>query len=166
MQLQTAVNNVFVQLTDSITRLSNEQYTRPCRTLMSNTIGQHVRHIIELFQCLEKGYISGKIDYENRKRDTVIEANKEIACALLQQIFSSLDKPNKELLLAASYDDHSDEPVIISTNYLREVAYNLEHAIHHMALMRVGIAEVSDIVLPENFGVASSTIKHRRQCAQ
>ena len=166
MHLQPAANNIFVQLTDSINRLSQEQYIQPCSNLMNNTIGQHVRHIIELFQCLEKGYASGMVDYEKRKRDAEIETNKEIACNLLQQIFRGLNKPNRELLLAASYDDHLNQPVIISTNYEREVAYNLEHTIHHMALMRVGIAEVSEIVLSDDFGVASSTIKHRRQCAQ
>jgi hypothetical protein len=35
-----------------------------------------------------------------------------------------------------------------------------------MALIRIGINEVADIVLPENFGVASSTVKHKQQCAQ
>ncbi|MBS1599997.1 MAG: DinB family protein [Bacteroidetes bacterium] len=166
MELQPAVNNIFIQLTDSITRLSEEQYARPCKNLTNNTIGQHVRHIIELFQCLDKGYATGTVDYEKRKRDTDIENDKSFACDLLHQIFQNLNKPNKELLLAATYDDHSTEPVIISTNYYREIAYNLEHTIHHMALMRVGISEVSDIVLSEDFGVASSTIKHRRQCAQ
>lgn len=166
MQLQPAVRNIFVQLIESINRLSPEQYIRPCRNLMNNTIGQHVRHIIELFQCLERGYTSGTIDYEKRRRDVEIETNRETACNLLQQIYRNLNRPNKELLLVASYDDDANRPVIISTNYQREVVYNLEHTIHHMALMRIGIAEVSDLVLSEDFGVASSTIKHRRQCAQ
>ena len=166
MTLQPVVNNVFIQLTDSITRLTDEQYARPCKNLTNNTIGQHVRHIIELFQSLEKGYVTGTVDYEKRRRDPEIENNKNLACDLLHRIFHNLDKPNKELLLSASYDDHSTDPVIISTNYHREIAYNLEHTIHHMALMRVGIAEVSDMILSDDFGVASSTIKHRKQCAQ
>lgn len=166
MQLQPVVRNVFVQLTDSINRLSDAQYVQHCNSLSKNTVGQHVRHIIESFQCLEKGYASGTIDYEKRNRDTDIETNKHLACDLLHQIFHSLNRPNKELLLSANYDDQLSEPLVISTNYNREVAYNLEHAIHHMALMRVGILEISDLVLSENFGVASSTIKHRRECAQ
>jgi hypothetical protein len=70
------------------------------------------------------------------------------------------------LQLQVIYDDTADEPIIISTNYFREVAYNIEHTIHHMALIRVGINETTNILLPENFGVASSTIKYRKQCAQ
>ena len=167
MQLQQAVNNVFVQLAETIRQLSPSQYSQPCTNLVNNTIGQHVRHIIELFQCLENGYPEDHVNYEKRKRDVNIETNKDLALQLLQDIHSNLGRPDKQLMLHASYDDHSEEPIEIPTNYYREVAYNLEHTIHHMALIRVGIKEVSNITLPENFGVASSTVKHRKQqCAQ
>jgi hypothetical protein len=166
MQLQQAVNNVFVQLAETIKQLSPSQYIQPCSNLVNNTIGQHVRHIIELFQCLETGYPSDTVNYEKRKRDVTIETDKELALKLLQDIHTDLGRPDKQLTLHASYDDHSEEPIAIPTNYYREVAYNLEHTIHHMALIRVGIKEVSDITLPEDFGVASSTVKHRKQCAQ
>jgi len=46
------------------------------------------------------------------------------------------------------------------------MAYNLEHTIHHMALMKAGIREVAGIEMPESFGVASSTLKFRSACAQ
>jgi len=56
--------------------------------------------------------------------------------------------------------------MIVETNYYRELIYNLEHTIHHMALIKVGINEVSCIAVPEGFGIATSTIKFRRSCAQ
>lgn len=166
MQLQQAVNNVFVQLAATLQQLSAYEYAQPCKTLYSNTIGQHVRHIIELFQCLENGYDEGKVNYEKRKRNALIESDKKIAEKLLNEIHAVLNKPNKELVLEACYDDISDEQITIATNYYREIAYNLEHTIHHMALIRTGIQEVSHIAVPEDFGVASSTLKHRKQCAQ
>ena len=166
MQLQQAVNNVFVQLADTLQQLTPEEYVKPCNTLFNNTIGQHVRHIIELFQCLEKGYDSNSVNYEKRPRDIAIESNKQRASELLEDIFKELDRPNKELILEACYDEHSTKAITITTNYYREIAYNLEHTIHHMALIRVGITEVSRIQLSDDFGVASSTVKYRKQCAQ
>lgn len=166
MQLQQAVNNVFVQLSATLDQLSQEQYVQPCKTLFNATIGQHVRHIIELFQCLENGYGSGLVNYEKRKRDLRIESDKAFASGLLVEVHQGLERSNKDLKLEACYDEHDTEPLTLDTNFYREVAYNLEHTIHHMALIRVGITEVSDIELPEEFGVASSTIKYRQQCAQ
>ncbi|MBO9201628.1 MULTISPECIES: hypothetical protein [Niastella] len=166
MQLQQAVNTIFVQLADSLSQLSQPQYSQSCSTLFNNTIGQHVRHIIELFQCLENGYESGTVNYEKRKRDTLLETDKGLAGTLLLEIHRGLNKPNKTLTLEASYDEHVTESIAIDTNYFREIAYNLEHTIHHMALIRVGITEITNIHLPDNFGVASSTIKYRNQCAQ
>src|SRR5687768_5499753 len=162
MHLQQAVNNVFVQLSETIRQLSPSQYIQQCGNLGNNTIGQHVRHVIELFQCLEAGYPDSSVNYEKRKRDIAIETDKELALELLQDIYVNLNKPDKELVLHAAYNEITPEPISIPTNYFREVAYNLEHTIHHMALIRVGIKEVSDIILPEEFGVASSTVKHRK----
>lgn len=166
MQLQQAVNNVFVQLAETLDLLSQQEYAQPCSTLFNNTIGQHVRHIIELFQCLENGYEAGIVNYEKRKRDRQIETDKNFAASLLKDVYAGLGKTDKALTLEAIYDDLATEPIRISTNFYREIAYNLEHTIHHMALIRVGINEVSAIRLPEDFGVATSTVKHRRQCAQ
>lgn len=166
MELTKAVNNVFVQLDQVLERLTEEQFAKPCSTLFSNTIGQHVRHIIELFQCLENGYDMGIVNYEKRKRDSRIENDRIVAIEMLEDVYLNLDKPDKPLILEACYDDLADSPVQIQTNYYREIAYNLEHTIHHMALIRVGLAEVATLQLPENFGVASSTVKYRKECAQ
>jgi hypothetical protein len=166
MLLKQPLQHVFVQLSDTLTRLSDAEYMQPCKTLFNASIGQHVRHIIELFQCLESGYETGMVNYENRKRDYLIETNRELAAGLLKDIYSNLEKPNKAIVLEAEDYCDSMEPVTIPSNYYRELAYNLEHTIHHMALIRVGVSEVASIELPEEFGVAYSTMKYRQQCAQ
>ena len=72
---------------------------------------------------------------------------------------------NKSLVLEAGFDENSYELNNIPTNYFREIAYNLEHTIHHMALIKIGISEVSDLELADGYGVASSTIKYRKEVA-
>lgn len=166
MQLYSSIKSVFVQLNDSLLQLTDRQYTQPSRQLFNATIGQHVRHIIELFVALQKGYDSGVVNYEKRKRDLLIETDREFARELLLGIYKTLDRPDKVLQLEANYDEHSDELLLIETNYYREIVYNLEHTVHHMALIRVGINEVSGINVPKEFGVAASTIKHQKACAQ
>jgi hypothetical protein len=167
MQLQQTIQNVFVQISGSLEKLTDEQYIYPSQVLSNATIGQHVRHIIEMFICLEDGYDSGVVNYEKRKRDIKIETEKTFAASLLKKICTGLSKENKPMVLEATYNEDNNEPILFSTNFYREVAYNLEHTIHHMALIKVGIREVNAAIeIPEEFGVAASTIKYRKECAQ
>lgn len=166
MQIAHAIRNIFVQLHETLDKLTPEQYTASSKSLFNATIGQHVRHIVELFQCLENGYEPGLVNYEKRKRDKQIETDKDLAIHLLYQICNNLVKTDKKLQLEMSYDDVSNEVINVESNYYREVVYNLEHTVHHMALIRVGVSELTDIKLPDGFGVATSTIKHREACAR
>ena len=166
MELQKAVQQVFLQLTDSLNQLQPDQYILSCKNLSGNTIGQHVRHIIEMFQCLEAGYLKGEVDYEKRKRDKQIETDKDFATAILKDISRQISRDNKTLYLLTYYNELQEEPEKITTNYYREIAYNLEHTIHHMALIRVGLRELGDLPVDDSYGVASSTLKYRKQCAQ
>jgi hypothetical protein len=120
-----------------------------------------------LFQALELGYDMGTVNYEKRKRDKAIETDSILARRLLRQIGEGLGRPDKDLLLETAYDEQDPIPLVIPTNYQREIAYNLEHTIHHMALIRIGIRELNSLlVLPEGYGIAPSTLKNRRACAQ
>lgn len=166
MLLKKPIEEVFIQLSGLLDEISDAEYTQPSRILFKATIGQHVRHIIELFQCLESGYESGTVNYEKRKRDYRIESDREFAAALLRRIFRNMSRPNKSMTLEAEDYNETVEIVSIPSNYYREIAYNLEHTIHHMALIRVGVNELTDIQLPEEFGVAYSTLKYRQACAQ
>jgi hypothetical protein len=167
MQLKQTIQNIFVQLNGTLEQLTDEQYVYPSKILSNATIGQHMRHIIEMFICLEDGYENAVVNYENRKRDIKIETEKEFAAGLLKKIYNGLSKENKPMVLEASYSEDCNEPILFTTNFYREIAYNLEHTIHHMALIKVGIREISsDIEIPEGFGVAASTIKYRKECAQ
>ena len=166
MELQKAVQHVFLQLTDSLNRLKPDQYIYCCKNLSGHTVGQHVRHIIEMFQCLDAGYLKGEVDYEKRKRDKQIETDKNFATEILKEISRLIYRENKTLYLLASYNDLQTEPDRISTNYFREIAYNLEHTIHHMALIRVGLRELGDLPVDDSYGIAPSTLKYRKECAQ
>lgn len=54
----------------------------------------------------------------------------------------------------------------IQSNYYRELLYNLEHCVHHQALIKVAVLQFENILIDDNFGVARSTIEYRKQCVQ
>jgi hypothetical protein len=152
------------QLRTVLEALSNEQYSKPLRILTDSSIGQHVRHIIDSLQCMIEGYDSGTINYENRKRDRQVETNIVTAVEYIIEIRKKLEKGNKEIALDVSYAIGSK--ITIPTNYYRELAYNLEHIIHHMAIIRIAITETTTLTLAEEFGIAPATLEYRRACAQ
>ncbi|MEK6155377.1 DinB family protein [Flavobacteriaceae bacterium 3-367] len=151
------------QFKEILSQLPEDCYTRPCQMLSEASIGQHTRHIIELYQCLLQGYDCAEVSYDKRKRDRRIEQELTFALDQLQEIQDSLERPDK--VLRVNYDLDNSE-VALTSNYFREVMYNLEHTIHHQALIKVGIRQFTDMPLPESFGVAPSTMQFRTQCAQ
>lgn len=167
MQLEQPLVVLFNQLNSILCSINPVAYSKPLDTLFNASIGQHIRHIIELFLELDKGYESGTINYELRKRDYRIETDPEFAILQLQEIIQKINRANKELQLVSDYTLNESGIIVISTNYFREIIYNLEHTVHHMALLKVGLKELSINSLPEGFGIAVSTIKHQQKlCAQ
>jgi hypothetical protein len=166
MKLKEPISNILNQLQYVINMLTNDQYVQPVKVLSASTIGQHTRHILEFFIELDKGYESGIIDYDKRVRNRAIETDKDFTLLTIREIDRNLVKPDRDLLMQAGYENDNTYSLPVYTNYFRELVYNLEHAVHHMALIRIGVNAITDIVVPEEFGVASSTIKYRKECAQ
>ncbi len=158
-----SIKNTLNELSSLLTQLSIEDYTNPCRGLSNATIGEHTRHIIEMFQCLENQYEVGIINYDDRKRDYLIQTDTEFAKKTIVEVIQTLEKPNKNITLQQVVDG---EELNIESNYHRELLYNLEHCIHHQALIKVAVLQLEHLEIDENFGVARSTIEYRKQCAQ
>lgn len=151
------------QFKEVLSQISDESYAKPCDTLSGASIGQHTRHIIELYQCLLEGYDVSAVFYDKRKRNKQIEQNVHFAIDQLQRIQNTIDRPKRKLLLYYGLNGNEEK---IRSNYFREVMYNLEHTIHHQALIKIAINQFSDIIVPESFGVAPSTLQYRSKCAQ
>lgn len=158
-----AIKKTLNELSDLVSKLSDKEYCFPCYDLSNASIGEHTRHIIEMFQCLENQYEKGIVNYDNRKRDNLIQTNTAFANECIGVILNQIEKPNKNLHLQQIVDK---EELIIESNYYRELLYNFEHCIHHQALIKVAIIQNATIVVDENFGVARSTIEYRNQCVQ
>ncbi len=161
--LIASINNSLNELTELLRQLPQEEYSKPCKALSNATIGEHTRHIIEIFQCLENFYENGLVNYDKRERNKLIQTNTDFAIECIISIQNNLDKPNKEISLQQIIDG---EEILIQSNYNRELLYNLEHCIHHQALIKVAILQCENIQINANFGVARSTIEYRNQCAQ
>lgn len=157
------INNSLNELIDLLGQLSDRDYSKPCPELSNATIGEHTRHIIEMFQCLENQYDSGIVNYDKRARSLQMQTSTDFATEKITEIKDNLKKENKIIELQQIVDG---EEIRIDSNYFRELLYNLEHCIHHQALIKVAILKCGNLTIDDNFGVARSTIEYRNQCAQ
>jgi len=149
-------------------QFSNSEYTNPLKVLSGNSIGKHLRHVIEFYECLINGYDEGKVDYDLRERNRSYEENVTAAVEAMGKISEFIcGADDKPLTLYSTYDENS-LPIASATSFNRELIYNIEHAIHHMAIIKIAVKEAFPAVqLPEDFGVAYSTMQHlKEQCAQ
>jgi hypothetical protein len=158
----STIQHTIIELSHVIGQLDAEEYNKPLVVLNNATIGQHTRHGIEMFQCLFRGYESGSFSYDDRPRNLQIETDKVFAQMQLSLICSELSLENKPLICSYKF---GDAIVQLETNFYRELVFNLEHCIHHNALIRIGINAISTIEMSDHFGVAPSTIEYRKTCA-
>jgi hypothetical protein len=165
-----ATHAVFEQLFVLVDSLTDEDYYKKSPSLSNATIGQHVRHVVEFYQCLSESCITGQLNYDNRQRNLFIEENRLFGISCIQKIKSDVEKLNLKKLLVMESDYSYGEVIdthFVETSVARELVYNIEHAVHHMALIKIAVCEVAPyITLPPSFGVAVSTIKHQEQCAR
>ncbi|MEQ8304377.1 MAG: hypothetical protein RIB47_13360 [Cyclobacteriaceae bacterium] len=164
MQLIKASNSILSQLALVVEQIDEQDFIKPCGQLGNVSIGQHMRHTLEFFICLQSGCQRGVINYDARAHDQTLEASKDLALQTIRSIseFVGAQKSDFGLRLEVGYKLDSHECVILDTNYFRELTYNIEHAVHHMAIMKIGLREIAPyIVLPPDFGIAASTLRHK-----
>jgi len=165
-QILNTIHEILLQLTGLAEQLSDEQYSRALPVLMNNSIGKHYRHVIEFIDLLTSSGESGIVEYDKRKHDSALETSRSRMTEKISEIQEELNRvrADRKMLLRLSYDNDTDQQIEVSTCLERELVYNIEHAIHHMAIIRIAlIQEFPDVVVGDKFGIAYSTIKFQQK---
>jgi len=149
-------------LTDLCERLDDHQYCYNSKLLNGASIGQHLRHSAEFYLCLFNGIPTKTVNYDERKHDLLIETDRTYAIRTLSDLSDQLKhiQPSFALQLFSNETEAKEKPFVTSVD--RELLYCLDHAIHHQALIKIGLKElqIADLV-GDDFGVAYSTLRYR-----
>ncbi|MCH2044833.1 MAG: hypothetical protein MK212_12010 [Saprospiraceae bacterium] len=86
MNIINTCYHILEDLKETLEKIPSTIYCQPIDALFGSSIGQHTRHIIEFFQCLEAQFSAGKVCYDLRKRDYLIEQSTQGACDAIEQI--------------------------------------------------------------------------------
>lgn len=152
-----------LSIRELLIKINEKQYRHQSALLSGATIGQHIRHILDLYSCLLSGLSSRVISYDHRTRQREVELFPEKAISLINTTIEDFAKVNMDdrIVLKGIFSAESEDLIqSIETSIYREMAYNLEHSIHHQALIKVGLLELGVIdLVDENFGVAPATIR-------
>lgn len=159
------------QLETILLQISDAQFTRKLSVLNYSTIGMHIRHIIEFYHCLMEAEVTKIVDYDARKRSIELETQTQKSITAIHDILNFVQRNEQDfpIMLKANYALNKEEkPITLKTTLYRELLYNIEHTVHHMAIIKIGIKELKDshISIDENFGVAVSTIRNKAICVQ
>ncbi len=166
MDLKQAAENILEDVKLYLQQLDDERYKQSLEVFSGSSVGMHTRHIIEFYQCLIDHGASRIINYDNRNRNRAIEEDTSHTIGVIHDLLEKLDNIDEDdkLILEVSYDLENGGYNLVDTNFKRELVYNLEHTIHHLALVKIGLKEIApEILLPAHFGVAPSTIKFNNQ---
>ena len=158
------------QMQNIIEQFELDTYSKQIKILSNATIGQHFRHIIEFYIELLNGSSTGTINYENRQRDLLIETLPGYAVQKLTELislFTRIDLSSDISLSARFSANESEQNSLLKTSVARELMYAFDHAIHHLAIINIALqTEFPYIEIPNNLGVAPSTIRYRKECAR
>lgn len=165
-----SLQEVLTQGETLLLSLDDETFTTKVPLADHSTIGAHYRHTLEHIRSLLDGLESVEIDYDARKRDPLIESNRDVALLETRELVarsSSLEKLDLEDPIKArckvSYAD--EDSMVADSTVGREAMFCISHAIHHYALIAI-MARFLQVTLPTGFGVAPSTIKYQRSMMQ
>ena len=169
MQLKTTSQVILNQIIDLTTQLSDEEYGAKLDLLNGNSIGKHVRHVLEFFELLVEGCTKGLVNYDKRYHEPLFETDTQAALVKLKSLINEIEDISieEEVILEVSYVSTKADTVRIKSSKERELAYNIEHAIHHMAIIEIAIQTIfPKVKLADNFGVAYSTIRYHKSKAR
>lgn len=145
---------ILKQLQSVLASLSDAQYTAALAAYDGHSIGDHVRHLLDFYVAVIRRKATTVVDYDARVRDPLIAQSRTHAAALAQSLAEALPSLSQDQPLRATSNGCSDLP----TSLARELSYAHDHAVHHLALIKVAMRVYApEIPLDAELGVAPST---------
>jgi len=145
-----------VKLLNSIT---DEQYSDMSIAPYYSSIGGHIRHILDIFDCIFDGLAKGEVNLAARKRNELAEQKTAFGLSYFEEVMdklSSLSNADLNQIVPVKDDLGLGE---ITQNYTLGAALIQahSHAIHHFASLGYLINQLG-IDLPDNdFGYNPTT---------
>lgn len=134
---------------------------------LAPTVGPHFRHCLDFYVCFLDGLELRVVDYGSRSRSTELERDRPVAIKALESVAERLTKLDSDavsepLQLRREPAEDDDREQWLGSSVGRELQFLSSHTIHHYALIALAL-RMADHPVPDDFGVAPSTLEHWRR---
>jgi hypothetical protein len=151
--------------------LDDDLYAKMSLLSPRSSVGAHLRHCLDFYQSFLTGLESGRIDYNCRQRDSLVETDRRYAIQEIHQLIAALRERLSIFRIAPiliSTEDGSNRESWCGSSVVRELEFLRSHTIHHYSLIAI-LLRFEGIEPGVEFGVAPSTLRHwqaEATCAQ
>lgn len=161
MRLSEIAIEQLQELAAVITQLTDADFTTELPLLDQATIGKHVRHTLEFHQCFltrEQSFC-----YDDRLRNPLLEQSPEEALTQIEWLMDRLRFVQLDRVISMEVR-YGSTRFAVTTSIQRELAFLIEHTVHHNAILRMALcASFPQVRFEPEFGYADSTIRFLEQ---
>ncbi len=143
-------------------RMEDGVYGEPIEHLFEATVGQHVRHCLDHYASFVRGLLGGVIDYDQRERVASLECSTDCALEELERLKQELKGVGDVGgVVRVKMDCGGADQSWQESSLGRELQFLVSHTVHHFAMIG-GACREKGVELEKGFGLAPSTIRHRK----
>ncbi|MCG8569022.1 MAG: DinB family protein [Spirochaetes bacterium] len=138
-----------------IDKISDETYKNKSVAPYYSSFGQHLRHVLDIYDCALSGIVSKIVDFSARKRDLTVEDEKDAGKAYIQQIISKLNQlsdkdPGERIMIKDDLGNgYAELPGTIGSVLVQAFS----HTIHHYACVGYILAGQGQDIPHPRFGL-------------
>lgn len=139
--------------------LSDEEYSNTSIAPYNSSIGGHIRHVLDVFDCIFEGMESQNINLINRKRDENAEMFTKNGIVYINKVIQKLHQLEGEDFnkIVKVTDDLGQGTETVNYTLASALIQAHSHAIHHFASVGYIIAQLGIELPNDDFGFNPTT---------
>jgi uncharacterized damage-inducible protein DinB len=140
-----------IQLLNS---LSDDEYSDCSVAPYYSSIGNHIRHVLDVFACVFDGLEKGKVDFCKREKDVLAETKRNVGLRYFETTIEQLHnlKENSFHKKITIYDDLGCGKTAAEYTLGSALMQAQSHAIHHFATIGYIINQLNISLPVKDFG--------------
>lgn len=146
--------------------LDDNSYTLKALPFVQSSIGEHLRHIVDMYRALIAQPDIGVVDYDCRRRGAPIETCLQTGIEELNQIKNWLinlkdEELNHAITILSEATLSCKNVCEMPSSLARELLFVSSHTIHHLAIVKI-ITLHANINASDQLGYAPATATYLR----